>query len=91
MKTAGSILSIVALPNPVGAPPRETTPIHVAIMDLLLKVIGWKCWCTATTRVFSDSQGYYIRCLECGRRLPYSGMIVAGFASLETRVGQTAD
>ena len=41
------------------------------IMHLVLKIIGWKCWCRNTTRIFDDTEGYYVRCLECGRRLAY--------------------
>lgn len=44
-------------------------------LNLLLRIIGWRCWCVNTTRVFRDSQGYYIRCLECGRRIPYYGAL----------------
>jgi hypothetical protein len=41
------------------------------VVQLIWKIIGWKCWCRKTTRVFSDNKGYYVRCLDCGRRLAY--------------------
>jgi hypothetical protein len=40
-------------------------------VQLILKILGWKCWCKKTTRIFSDHEGYYLRCLDCGRRLAY--------------------
>jgi len=47
------------------------------MMHLLLKIIGWECRCTVTTRVFKDAEGHYVRCVECGRRLPYWGPMSA--------------
>ena len=46
-------------------------------LKLLLRLVGWRCWCGDTTRVFRDTQGYYTRCLECGRRIPYYGALTA--------------
>jgi hypothetical protein len=40
-------------------------------MNLLLKIVGWKCSCKMTSRVFKDKDGFYLRCLECGRRIAY--------------------
>lgn len=45
--------------------------VNNPIVQLLLKIIGWKCWCRKTTRIFNDNEGYYVRCLQCGRRMPY--------------------
>lgn len=50
-------------------------------MHLLLKVIGWKCWCSSTSRIFNDSKGDYVRCLECGRRMPYDWEGLGAFDS----------
>jgi len=41
-------------------------------MNLMLKMIGWRCWCRRTSWVFTDNEGCYVRCLDCGRRLPYN-------------------
>lgn len=30
------------------------------------------CGHEARTRVFHDSEGFYQRCLDCGKRLPYT-------------------
>jgi hypothetical protein len=89
MKTAGSIRK--AFPNPAVAARRDSTRIHVALIDFLLKITGWRCWCKTTTRVFMDHEGYYTRCLDCGRRLPYCGKLVGGLSLLEARFGQSAD
>jgi hypothetical protein len=40
-------------------------------MESLLRFIGWMCRCEQTSRVFKDQEGYYVRCLDCGRRLSY--------------------
>ena len=46
------------------------------IMNVILKFIGWTCRCTTTTWIFKDTEGYYVRCLDCGRRLPYKGALL---------------
>jgi len=45
-------------------------------MNVILKFIGWTCRCTTTTWIFKDTEGYYVRCLDCGRRLPYEGALL---------------
>ena len=47
------------------------------IMRAILRIIGLTCWCSKTTWVFKDTEGYYIRCLDCGRRLAYNGPLLA--------------
>ena len=46
------------------------------IMHVILRFIGWTCRCTTTTWIFKDTEGYYTRCLDCGRRLPYEGALL---------------
>jgi hypothetical protein len=48
-------------------------------MDVIFRTIGWKCWCKRTTRVFKDEEGYYLRCLECGRRIAYDWTALGSF------------
>ena len=69
MKSAASLLNAIALERPVIV--QRTGPVQ-----LILRIIGWRCWCTTRTRVFMDNDGPYTRCLECGRRLPYGGPLV---------------
>ena len=47
------------------------------IMRAILKIIGLTCWCSKTTWVFKDTEGYYVRRLDCGHRVPYNGPLLA--------------
>ena len=67
MKTTAPLFS--AFERPIVVQP--TGPLH-----LLLKLIGWRCWCTTRSRVFRDDDGYYTRCLQCGNRVAYFGPVV---------------
>jgi Zn finger protein HypA/HybF involved in hydrogenase expression len=58
---------------------RSLNSLVMGIKNLILKTVGWKCWCKTTTRVFKDDEGYYIRCLECGRRVAYDWAELGSF------------
>jgi hypothetical protein len=69
MKADGALFCAVALQRPV-------VTQHTGPMQLLLRIIGWRCWCRIRTWVFRDDEGYYTRCLQCGKRVPYFGPVV---------------
>jgi hypothetical protein len=48
---------------------------RLGFLYLVLQMIGWKCWCSNTSWMFRDKQGYYVRCLDCGRRVPHEPLL----------------
>jgi hypothetical protein len=56
-----------------------------------MRILGtmWRslfgCWHRQTSRVFSDVEGCYVRCLCCGARIPYSRIQFAVSKRAKTR------
>ena len=48
---------------------------RLGVVYFVLQMIGWKCWCSNTSWMFRDKQGYYVRCLDCGRRIPHDPLL----------------